>query len=35
MVEQVLKENAPREDFAGRVFELLCAYPKAGLSSIL
>lgn len=28
MVEEVLKDNAPKEDFAKRVFELLCSYPK-------
>ena len=30
MVEDVLKDSAPNEDFAARVFELLCAYPKGG-----
>lgn len=28
MVEEVLKDGAPRKDFAARVFELLCAYPN-------
>ena len=27
MVEDVLKEGAPKEDFAEKVFELLCTYP--------
>ena len=30
MVEEVLKEGAPREDLAERVFSLLCAYPEGG-----
>jgi RNA polymerase sigma-70 factor, ECF subfamily len=30
MVEDVLKEGAPKEDFADKVFELLCAYPAGG-----
>ena len=29
MVEEVLKDNAPKEDFAKRVFDLLNAYPKS------
>ena len=28
MVEEVLKDGAPGEDFAERVFELLCGYPE-------
>lgn len=29
MVEEVLKDNAPKEDFAKRVFDLLCSYPES------
>ena len=28
MVEEVLKDGAPKADFANRVFELLCQYPE-------
>lgn len=31
MVEDVLKENAPKEDFTERVFRLLCVYPAGEL----
>ena len=30
MVEEVLKEGAPDEDFAAKVFDLLCAFPAGG-----
>jgi RNA polymerase sigma-70 factor (ECF subfamily) len=30
MVEEVLKEGAPKDDFTQRVFDLLCAYPQGG-----
>ena len=30
MVEDVLKDNAPNEEMADRVFDLLCAYPSGG-----
>ena len=28
MVEEVLKDGAPKEDFSNRVFDLLCRYPE-------
>ena len=31
MVEDVLKSEAPKEDFGQRVFELLCLYPNGGV----
>jgi len=33
MVEEVLKDNAPKEDFAKRVFDLLNAYPESQMKS--